>query len=320
MIKNKQAKTKLFGVTMDGINSMTIFWVLFALAVIIFALKGIHQVPQSKVYLVERLGKYHRTLHSGINFIIPFLDSIRTVNPPIDISEQQLSINAQSVTSADNVRIKLDIQAFYRITDAAHFTYRIEDGRRAIQTTIDATVRALVGRRTLDQLNADRLQLASDIADEVRNTSNEWGVSMNRVEITDVQVLDLEFVDTMRKQATAERDKRSTIIDAEATAQRIKLEAEARAQAIRLEADADLYKEQKKAEAIRVIAEAQAWALSTKGASLESDGAKFAQHSEILQGQVGALTSIGNSESSKIVIIPSDLIQTVSTLGNLFKK
>ena len=299
---------------------MTIFWVLFALSVIIFAIKGIHQVPQSKVFLVERLGKYHRTLNSGINFIIPFLDIIRTINPPIDISEQQLSINAQSVTSADNVRIKLDIQAFYRITDAAHFTYRIEDGRRAIQTTIDATVRALVGRRTLDQLNADRLQLASDIADEVRNTSNEWGVSMNRVEITDVQVIDLEFADTMRKQATSERDKRSTIIDAEARAQSIKLEAEAKALQVRLEADADLYKEQKKAEAIRVIAEAQAWALSTKGASLESDGAKFAQHSEILQGQVGALTSIGNSESSKIVIIPSDLIQTVSTLGNLFKK
>jgi len=305
---------------MEGITSMTIFWVLFALSVIIFAIKGIHQVPQSKVFLVERLGKYHRTLNSGINFIIPFLDIIRTINPPIDISEQQLSINAQSVTSADNVRIKLDIQAFYRITDAAHFTYRIEDGRRAIQTTIDATVRALVGRRTLDQLNADRLQLASDIADEVRNTSNEWGVSMNRVEITDVQVIDLEFADTMRKQATSERDKRSTIIDAEARAQSIKLEAEAKALQVRLEADADLYKEQKKAEAIRVIAEAQAWALSTKGASLESDGAKFAQHSEILQGQVGALTSIGNSESSKIVIIPSDLIQTVSTLGNLFKK
>ena len=305
---------------MDGMNSMTIFWTLLAIAVIIFAVKGIYQVPQSKVYLVERLGKYHRTLHSGINFIIPFLDSIRTINPPIDISEQQLSIMAQSVTSADNVRIKLDIQAFYRITDAAHFTYRIEDGRKAIQTTIDATVRALVGRRTLDQLNADRLQLAAEIADEVRSTSNEWGVSMNRVEITDVQVLDLEFVDTMSKQATAERDKRSTIIVAEATAQKIRLEAEAEAQAIRLIADADLYKDQKKAEAIRVIAEAQAWALSTKGTSLESDGAKFAQQSEILLGQVDALHSIGNSQSSKLIIIPSDLVQTVSTLANLFKK
>ena len=97
-------------------------------------------------------------------------------------------------------------------------------------------------------------------------------------------------------------------------------QAEAEAQAIRLIADADLYKDQKKAEAIRVIAEAQAWALSTKGTSLESDGAKFAQQSEILLGQVDALHSIGNSQSSKLIIIPSDLVQTVSTLANLFKK
>lgn len=97
---------------MDGLNSMTIFWILFAIAMVLFAVKGVYQVPQSKVYLVERLGKYHRTLQSGVNFIIPFIDSIRTINPPIDISEQQLSILAQSVTSADNVRIKLDIQAF----------------------------------------------------------------------------------------------------------------------------------------------------------------------------------------------------------------
>ena len=189
-----------------------------------------------------------------------------------------------------------------------------------MQTTIDATVRALVGRRTLDQLNADRLQLASEIAEEVRNTSKEWGVSMSRVEITDVQVLDLEFADTMRKQATAEREKRSTIIDAEASAQSIRLQADAEAQAIRMTADAELYKEQKRAEAIRVIAEAQAWALSTKGTSLENDGAKFAQQSEILQGQVDALQSIGNSQSSKLIIIPTDLVQAVSTLGNLFKK
>lgn len=143
---------------------------------------------------------------------------------------------------------------------------------------------------------------------------------MNRVEITDVQVLDLEFVETMRKQATAERDKRSKIIDAEASAQDTRLKAEAEAQATRMRADAELYKEQKRAEAIRVVAEAQAWALATKGTSLENEGAKFAQQSEILQGQVDALNSIGNSQSSKLIIIPTDLVQAVSTLGNLFKK
>ena len=297
---------------------MTILWIVVVFALIVIALKGIKQVPQSKVVLVERLGKYTRTLHSGINFIIPFLDSIPF--EPIDISEQQLSIANQNVTSADNVRIILDIQAFYRITDASHFKYRIEKGEQAIRATIDATVRALVGRRTLDQLNADRLQLATEIAEEVRNTSSEWGVSMNRVEITDVQVVDQEFADSMRKQATAERERRGTIIEAEATAQKIKLEAEADALRVRLEADALLYKAQKEAEAIRVTAEAEAWALTTKGTSLQNDGAKVAQQGEILMAQVTALQSLGSADNSKIVVIPTDLVQTAATLGNLLRR
>jgi regulator of protease activity HflC (stomatin/prohibitin superfamily) len=303
---------------MEGFSSMSIFWIVIVFALVLLALKGIKQVPQSKVVLVERLGKYTKTLHSGINFIIPFLDT--TPHEPIDISEQQLSIAKQNVTSSDNVRILLDIQAFYRITDAAHFKYRIEKGAQAIRTTIDATVRALVGRRTLDQLNADRLQLATEIAEEVRNTSSEWGVAMNRVEITDIQVVDEEFADSMRKQATAERERRATIITAEADAQRIKLEAEANALQVRVNADALLYKAQKEAEAIRVTAEAQAWALTTKGSSLETDGAKFAQQSEILRAQVDALHSLGGADNSKIVVIPTDLIQTAATLTNLLRR
>jgi regulator of protease activity HflC (stomatin/prohibitin superfamily) len=305
---------------MDGFSSMTIFWVVLVVAVLVFAAKGVVQVPQSKVLLVERLGKYTKTLHSGVNFIIPFIDSIPDRDKPIDISEQQFAIANQNVTSSDNVRLVLDIQAFYRITDAAHFKYRIEDGRQAIKTTIDATVRALVGRRTLDQLNSDRLQLAAEIAEEVKATSSEWGVSMNRVEIIDVQVLDQEFADSMRKQATAERDRRGTIIDAEADAQRVRMGAEADANAVRLDADARLYKAQKEAEAIRVTAEAQAWALATKGSSLETDGAKFAQQGEIMRAQVDALKSLGSAENSKIVVIPTDLVQTVASLNSLLRK
>lgn|GEM_PF-1055221 len=305
-------------VIMESFSSTSLLWVVIVLALIIFAFKGIKQVPQSKVVLVERLGKYTRTLHSGINFVIPFLDS--TPYDPIDISEQQLSITKQNVTSSDNVRILLDIQAFYRITDAAHFKYRIEKGDQAIRTTIDATVRALVGRRTLDELNADRLQLATEIAEEVRSTSNEWGVSMNRVEITEVQVVDEVFAELMRRQAQAERERRGTVIDAEAQAQSVRLAAEADALKIRLVADALLYKAEKEAEAIRVTAEAQAWALAKKGTSLENDGAKFAQQGEILRAQVDALQSLGGADNSKIVVIPTDLIQTAATLTNLLRR
>ena len=305
---------------MDGISGTTIFWIIFAIALVFIAKNAIQQVPQSKVLLVERFGKYYKTLHSGINFIIPIVDSIKVVNPPLDISEQQLAIVDQNVTSSDNVKIAIDIQAFYRITDPANFVYRIEDGKGAIRSTIDATVRALVGRRTLDQLNADRLQLASEIANEVKATSIEWGVSMNRVEITDVRVVDKKFAESMLTQATAERERRGTIIDAEAKAQEIKLKAEANALEVRLIADAALYKAEKDAEAIRVTAEAQAWALATKGKSLETEGAKFAQQSEILVKQVEALMSIGGASNSKIVVIPSDLVQTAATLGSFLRK
>ncbi len=302
---------------MDGLSSTTALLVVVFIAVLIIAFKGVVKVNQSKVRLVERLGKYHRTLGSGINFIVPFLDEVKYEH---DISEQQIAITGENVTSADNVQIIIGIQAFYRITDAAHYQYRIEDGKRAIKTTIDATVRALVGRRTLDQLNADRLHLAVEIAEEVRNTATEWGVSMNRVEITDVRVRDEALVDSLKLQAQAERARRQSVIEAEGQAQTIKLAAEAAALEIRLMADAQLYKAQKEAEATRITAEAQAWALSTKGAALESSGAQFAQHSEILRAQVDAFQSLGTAENSKIYVIPSDLVQTAASLTSLLRK
>jgi regulator of protease activity HflC (stomatin/prohibitin superfamily) len=143
---------------------------------------------------------------------------------------------------------------------------------------------------------------------------------MSRVEITDVQVVDQEFADSMRRQAQAERERRGTIIDAEANAQSIKLDAEAQALRVRLEADALLYKAQKQAEAIRVTAEAQAWALATKGVSLETEGAKFAQQSEILRAQVEALESLGGSSNSKFVVVPAELIQTAASIGAFLRK
>lgn len=302
---------------MESLSQMAIFWSVVLVAVVFLAFKGVKQVDQSKVLLVERFGKYSRTLSSGINFIIPFIDKIAW---ELDVSEKQLSIANQNVTTSDNVRVILDMQAFYRVTDAAQFKYRIEDGERAVKSTIDATVRALVGRRTLDQINADRLRLATEVAEEVRSTSAEWGVAMSRVEITDVEVVDQVFADSMRREAQAERERRGTIIQAEADAQKIRLAAEAEALKIRVEADALFYKAQKEAEAIRVTAEAQAWALSTKGASLEAEGAKFAQQSEILRAQVDALQSLGGADNAKIVVIPSDLVQTAAGLAQLLRK
>ena len=303
---------------MDSFDQTTILWVAILIAILVFVAKGVKQVPQSKARIVERFGQYHRTLNAGLNFIVPFLDQV--TDHELDLSETQLSIKDQKVTTIDNVRAEIDIEVFYRIVEPSKFVYRIERGERAIKVSIDATVRALVGRRTFDQLNADRLQLCTDIADEVKSVSSEWGVSMSRVEITDISAKDQEFVESMRLEAQSERERRGAVIKSQGEAQSIKLDAEAQAMRIRLEADAMLYKAEKEAEAIRITAEAQAWAIATKGAALETEGAKFAQQSEILRAQVDALHSIGSADNSKIVVVPADLIQSASSLISLTRK
>jgi regulator of protease activity HflC (stomatin/prohibitin superfamily) len=143
---------------------------------------------------------------------------------------------------------------------------------------------------------------------------------MSRVEITDISAKDQEFVESMRLEAQSERERRGAVIKSQGEAQSIKLDAEAQAMRIRLEADAMLYKAEKEAEAIRITAEAQAWAIATKGAALETEGAKFAQQSEILRAQVDALHSIGSADNSKIVVVPADLIQSASSLISLTRK
>ena len=299
-------------------DSTTPIYVAAFIAIILAVFKGLKQVPQSKVVLVERFGKYHRTLNAGINFVVPFLDS--TPHEPIDVAERQIKIDNQNVITADNVRLKIDIAAFYRITDAANFKYRIRDGKNAVESTIDATVRALVGRRSLDQFNADRLSIANEVAIEVRSTAAEWGVAMGRVEIVDVVVADKTTQEALGTQAQKERERRGSLIEAEAIAAAIRLRAEAEAFESRLQADVLLYREQKAAEGRRIKAESDAWALTTIGSALEKDGAKFAQQSEILRAQVDAMQALGTAESSKLVVLPADLIQTAQSLTSLLNR
>jgi regulator of protease activity HflC (stomatin/prohibitin superfamily) len=311
-------------IVFNSINSLSFFLILFLIAIIYLAKKSFVQVSQSKVLLIERLGKYHRTLSAGINLIVPFLDQIVSDKNgnrfEISVSEEQITLKDQQVTTLDNVILSIELQVFYRIKEASNYVYRIADAERGVKATIDATVRALIGRRTFDQLNADRLDLASDIAVEVQHTSNEWGVVMNRVEITDIDVKDPILKEALSAQASAERNKRAQIIEAEGDAQKTKLDAEASALAIRLNADAILYQAEKKAEAIKITANAEAFAYHSKGQSLDSVGGRAAQEGEILMAQVKAMENLGKAENSKLVILPAELVKSFSSFSTLFNK
>jgi regulator of protease activity HflC (stomatin/prohibitin superfamily) len=295
---------------MENINAST--WILLSLIVflVILLINGLKIVPQSKVYVIERLGSYHRTLAAGLNFIVPFIDKIKY---RVDISEHQMNLKDQLVTTQDNVVILIDVAAFYRIKDAARFHYRVEDGKSAIRATIDGTLRALIGRRTLDQVNADRLQIASDLASEVREAAEEWGVHLGRVEIVNLEVKDQTVREKLSDQADAERERRATV-----------LKAEGEAQKKRLEADADLYKEQKKAEGIRILAEAEAYAINTRAAAIEKPGGILALEGEIRLNQLKSLEKtlqgLGTSDNTKWVIFPQDLVQAAGKFAKILEK
>ena len=154
---------------MSGSSAVTL---AFALFFIILAWLAIKVVPQSKVFVVERFGKFSKTLPAGINIIVPIIDQVRH---RISILERQLPAFDISVITKDNVEVELEATNFYRITDAARSVYRIEDIDRAIQTTAESIVRSAAGKLDLDELQSSRQQMNEEILRNLQSAAEVWG-------------------------------------------------------------------------------------------------------------------------------------------------
>ena len=165
--------------------------VVVVLAVIIFALvtifKGVRVVPQAEVHLVERFGKYRRTLNAGLNLIIPFVDKIRH---RVSILERQLPEFNISVITKDNVEVFLESTVFFRVVDAASSVYRITNDDLAIETTATSIIRSAAGKLDLDNLQSSRESMNHEIADNLQDAADIWGIEITRTEITDIRVDD----------------------------------------------------------------------------------------------------------------------------------
>ena len=213
--------------------------VVIALAIlfIIVGTSGIKVVPQSSEYVVERFGKYFKTLHAGLNFIVPFLDRVAF---KVIILERDLPQFSIRVITSDNVEIILNTTVFYRVVDAAKSRYRIENIDSAIETSSESIVRSSCGRLDLDSIQTSRDKLNAEILQNLAKAAVIWGVEITRSEITDVE-LDEQTRSAQRLQLNADRERRAVIAKAEGEKRMVELEAEA-----------ELYKAQKEAEAIRI--------------------------------------------------------------------
>ena len=296
-------------------DSGTIVTLAFAIFFIVIGWMGIKVVPQSKVYVVERFGKYSRTLDAGINIIIPMVEQARY---QITILERQLPKFGISVITKDNVEVVLEATNFFRITDAARSVYRIENIDRAIQTTAESIVRSAAGKLDLDELQSSRQQMNEEILSNLRKAAEIWGIEITRTEITDVQV-DERTKEAQRQQLNAERERRASVA-----------KAEGQKRSVELNADAEFYAAKQKAEAVRVAAEADAYAIKVKAdATAEqtrlisqaiNDGGQSAIYFEILQKQVAALSQVAASGNTKTLIMPTDITKTLGTIELLFNQ
>jgi regulator of protease activity HflC (stomatin/prohibitin superfamily) len=182
----------------------TLFAIILVAATAIILLKAVKIVPQSELVVVERLGKYHRTLDAGLNFIIPFIDQVRA---QFTTQEQVIDIPPQQVFTRDNVSITINGLVFLRINDARKATYEILDLKSAIAQLAQTTLRAEIGKLDLDDTLPSREQLNAALLMALDSASANWGAKVTRVEISDISVPE-EVKQAMELQLRAERERR----------------------------------------------------------------------------------------------------------------
>ena len=278
--------------------------VILVIGLIVTLYKGINIVPQGEEWVVERLGKFSRTLSPGLNIIIPYIEAVRQRITTRDII---LDIPQQEVITRDNAVILTNAVTFIRVTNPRDALYGIEDFRLAIQQLVMTTLRSILGEMTLDEALSNRDQIKTRLKDQIVDDVADWGVTVKSVEIQDIAPSP-SMQASMERQAAAERERRAIETTAEGNKNAAILEADGKLEAAKREAQAQIALANASAEAIRMISE------NIKDQELPA---------MFLLGDryINSLEQISKSANSKFVIYPADLQGAIKgMLGNVFKK
>ena len=197
------------------------FVVLF---VVITLFRSVRVVPQQRMDVVERLGRYHRTLNPGLNLLMPFLDAVRT---KVDMREQVVSFPPQPVITSDNLVVSIDTVLYFKVVDPVRATYEIANFLQAIEQLTVTTLRNVIGSMDLEKALTSRDEINRHLSGVLDETTGRWGIKVTRVEIKAIEPPP-SIRDSMEKQMRAERERRATILNAEGHKQSAILTAEAR--------------------------------------------------------------------------------------------
>lgn len=272
-----------------------------ALAILVFVVvtiaKGVRLVSQGEEWVVERLGKYHTTLRPGLNILIPYLDKVAYKLVTKDII---LDVQEQEVITRDNAVILTNAIAFVKVTDPVKAVYGVTDFSEAIRNLIMTTLRSIVGEMELDEALSSRDKIKARLRESIADEAVDWGLTVKSVEIQDIKPSP-SMQKAMELQAAAERERKAAVTKAEGAKQAAILEAEARLESAKRDANAQV-----------MLAEASAESIRRVSASIGDQTTPMLY----LLGEkyITALEKLGESSSSKVVVMPADLQETLRGL------
>jgi regulator of protease activity HflC (stomatin/prohibitin superfamily) len=278
---------------------------IVAVVVLVTLARTIRIVPQARAGVVERLGRYSRTLSPGLAMVVPFIDRVR---PLIDLREQVVSFPPQPVITEDNLVVNIDSVIYFQVTDAKAATYEIANYIQAIEQLTVTTLRNVIGGMALEKTLTSRDDINGQLRGVLDEATGKWGIRVNRVELKAIDPPP-SIQDSMEKQMKADRDKRAAILQAEGQRQAQILQAEGQKQAAILSAEGEK-------QAAILKSEGQAKAIETVFNAIH-EGKPDA---ELLAYQyLQTLPLIAQGEANKVWIIPSDVQQAIGRVAGAVK-
>jgi regulator of protease activity HflC (stomatin/prohibitin superfamily) len=286
---------------------------LLVAAIVAFVLfKTVKIVPQASVFVIERLGKYSRTLEPGIHLLVPVVDNVRA---RMDIREQVVGFPPQAVITKDNLVVGIDSVIYYSITDPAAAQYKIENVVTAIEQLVVTTLRNVVGGMQLEEALTGRDHINERLATVLDEATGKWGVKVNRVEIRGIEPPPT-IRDAMEQAMRADRGKRAAILTAEGQQQSVVLSAQASKQSVVLNAEADrqatILQAQAEREALLLRAEGEAQAIATVVQAIKAAGV---DDTVLAYQRQQLLPRLAQGDANKVWFVPTDIAGALGQLG-----
>jgi regulator of protease activity HflC (stomatin/prohibitin superfamily) len=279
---------------------------IVVLSVTYFLYRSVQIVPQASAQVVERFGRYRRTLEPGLRFLVPVADSVRAT---VDMREQVVPFPPQEVITEDNLLVYIDWVVYYQVTDPRRATYEIQNYVQAIEYLVSTTLRNIVGGMDLERTLTSRDEVNTDLRDALDSATGPWGIRVNRVELRTIQP-NRDITEAMEKQVRAERERRATVLQAEGVKQAEILRAEGDRQSMILKAEGE-------AKAAELRAGGEAMAIKKVFEAIHEGDAD----SKLLSYQyLQMLPKLAEGEANKVWIVPSELGKAVEGIGGAFNK